>query len=228
MYRSESLKSSGGNNQGSYDFVSSSVGEQASGVYIFDVKSLVDTILPAQSVQSVPLIRANMTVKSFVLYSSSFSTSNEQGKLIRAYNISSSEAFLPAGRWLLQERGQLLGEFNLEALARSEVYTMKFGVDPDVLYRRKVSLVERNEKNETITYDVEYTFINAKEMRDIIVDLRESFAYQKYFEIASFPTHVPLTLYGNELRGEFVLPRKQVELSFNYRVIIYENNPKRQ
>jgi len=209
----------------SMSFPSLSVGEQASGIYFYDIKSLFDTILQPQSVQSVPLITANMTVKSFVIYSSSFSTTNDQGKLIRSYNISSSEAFLPAGRWLLQERGQFLGEFDLEALARSEIYTMKFGVDPDIRYQRKVSLVERNDQNETITYNVEYSFFNAKESRDITVEFHESFAYQKYFEMKSFSSQIPLHLFGSELRGEFVLPHSHVELSFSYQVIIYENNP---
>lgn len=206
------------------------LGEQASGIYIYKIENLRDSDLLPESVKSVSLIESNVTVKSFVRYSQSFSNSNSEGKLIRAYNIIPQQTFLPAGRWTLREQGRLIGEFKLDALAASQVYTVEFTVDSDISYRRQVTIVDRNQANETITYRVDYTFTNAKPIRSVHVDFIESFQYQNYYEMKNM-TRQPETIVsefrmsGSQLRGEFVLPGDRQESFLTYEVIIYERNP---
>ena len=156
---------------------------------------------------------------------------NTNGKLRQAYNITSLDAFLPKGHLMLREQGRFLGEVNLPNLGMNETYTMVFGVDGEVSYRRFVSLVRGDPDAGSVTYRVRYTFQNFKPSRDVRMDFTEAFSSYSYFQVQNISLideeeqRPALQLLGTDLRGQMSIPHGQEEQTFSYDVTIYKNKP---
>jgi len=207
------------------------IGEQASGTYVYRLTSPLSITLPPHSVKSVEFFNTNVTVEPFVAYSSVFSPVNSNGKLSNAYNLTSFDSFLPNGRLFLYDQERFVGEIDLPNLAIDETYTMIFGSDADISYRRQVKILEGNENSDSITYYVEYIFENSKTSRDVRVSFIESFSIFKYFQIRNISTSndnndLPdLVCYGTDLRGYMFLPRQHGQKKISYNLIIYKFKP---
>jgi hypothetical protein len=206
-------------------------GEQTSGTYVYQLSLPSSMILPPNSIKSVSFFQPNITVDSFCYYSSVFSPVNASGKLLNAYNLTSFNNFLPNGRLFLREQGRFLGQIDLPDLSMEETYTMLFGFDVDVLYRRQVEIIEGDENSDSITYYVEYVFENFKTLYDVRVYFTESFSLFKYFQIKNISTsndnkNFPdLISYGTDLRGYILLPRQNVPKIISYNIITYKFKP---
>jgi len=199
------------------------LGEQSSGTYVYQLSLPSSITLPPHSVKSVGFFQTNVTVESFSYYSFVFSPINSRGKLLNAYNLTSFNNFLPNGRLLVREQGRFLGQINLPNLSINETYTMVFGFDADITYRRQVEVLEGNDNSNSITYYVEYNFENCKLSRDVRVYFIESFSLFKYFQIRNISTtnDIPdLVSYGTDLRGLFYLPHKNGQKMISYNLIL--------
>jgi len=207
------------------------LGEQASGTYVYQLLLSSFMTLPSHSMKSVELLQVNVTVEPFLYYSSVFSPVNSRGKLLNAYNLTSLNAFIPNGCLLLREQGRFIGQINLPDLTVNETFTMVFGSDPDILYDRRVKIIEGDEDSDSITYYVEYVFENYKLTRDVRVYFMESFGLFKYFQVQNISTvnnqnNFPdLVLYGTDLRGYMVIPRQRSQIMFSYNLITYKDKP---
>jgi len=139
--------------------------------------------------------------------------------------------FLPNGRLFLREQGRFLGQVDLPDLSMGETYTMVFGVDADVSYRRQVKVVEGDENRDSMTYYVEYVFENFKKSEDVRVYFIESFSLFKYFQVKNVSTssdnknYPNLVTYGTDLRGYIFLPRQNVQKIISYNVVMYKFKP---
>jgi len=206
-------------------------GEQTSGTYVYQLSLPSSMILPSNSIKSVSFFQPNITVDSFSYYSSVFSPVNASGKLLNAYNLTSFNNFLPNGRLFLREQGRFLGQIDLPDLSMEETYTMLFGFDADVLYRRQVKIIEGDENSDSITYYVEYVFENFKTLYDVRVYFTESFSLFKYFQIKNISTsndnkNFPdLISYGTDLRGYILLPRQNIPKIISYNIVTYKFQP---
>ena len=215
------------------DFSSSvsSLGEQGSGTHVYQLPLPLNITLAPSAVQSIEFLQVNLAVDSFVTYSSRFTTVNTNGKLRQAYNISSVDAYLPKGRVMVREQGRLLGEISLPNLGMKEIYTMTFGFDDEVSYRRFVTIIRGDVDAQSVTYRVRYIFQNFKPNRDVCVDFTESFVSDPYFEVenisgVNYDEESPaLQLLGTDLRGQMSIPRGREEQTFRYDVTIYKNKP---
>jgi len=208
-----------------------SLGEDASGTYVYPLSLPSSVALPPRSLKSIQFLTPNVTVQSFAYYSSAFSPVNANGKLFKAYNLTALSHFLPNGRLLLREQGRFIGQTDLPDLSIDETYTMIFGYDADVCYRREVQVLKGDETQDSITYRVKYMFENAKLSRDIRVYFKESFSSFKYFQIENISTsnekdNLPdLISYGTDLRGYISLPRQGGEKMISYDLITYKYKP---
>jgi hypothetical protein len=208
-----------------------SLGEQASGTYVYQLPLPLPITLPSHSLKSVPFLKTFVTVESFLYYSSVFSPVNSNGRLLTAYNLTTMNNFLPCGRLFLREQGRFLGQIDLPNLPVNGTYTMIFGVDADVSYRRQVTVVEGNTNSDSITYYVEYVFENSKLSRNVQVYFLESFNLFKYFQIEnlSTPTNnnnlLNIKSYGTNLRGYIFVPYQNSQTMVSYNLIIYKYKP---
>jgi len=208
-----------------------SLGEQASGVYVYQLSIPTSITLPARSTKSIQFFQTNVTVEPFVYYSSIFLPVNTHGKLLNAYNLTSFNNFIPNGRLLLREQGRFVGQIDLPDLTIDETFTMILGYDADISYRRQVKILEGDENSDSITYYVEYTFENSKVSRDVRLYFIESFSPFKYFQIKNISTfndkkNVPdLVLYGTDLRGYMFIPRQGGQKMISYNLIMYNYKP---
>jgi len=188
-------------------------GERASGAYVFPLRPQSTVVLPPRSTTSIPFFEPQVKVDPFLSYSMLFSTVNSKGKLMKSYNLTSIDAYLPTGRLMLQEQGRFLGELNMPDLSIGEVHTMQFGYDADCSYQRRVSLLQLDESADKITYNVEIYIENRKPSRPVVIDWTESFADLKYFEVNKISIDMEkqpdLVLYGSELRGRFFTSTKK-------------------
>jgi hypothetical protein len=213
------------------DILSYQFGEQTSGTYVYQLSLPSSMILPPNSIKSVSFFQPNITIDSFCYYSSVFSPVNASGKLLNAYNLTSFNNFLPNGRLFLREQGRFLGQIDLPDLSMEETYTMLFGFDVDVLYRRQVEIIEGDENSDSITYYVEYVFENFKTLYDVRVYFTESFSLFKYFQIKNISTsndnkNFPdLISYGTDLRGYILLPRQNIPKIISYNIVTYKFQP---
>jgi len=210
-------------------FYADQMGEQASGAYVFQMRIPSSVVLPPHSSVSVPFFQPTVMVEPFFGYLSLFSPMNSKGKLFKAYNISSLETFLPAGRLMLHEQGRFIGELDMPGVAAGEVYAMHFGQDADVVYRRHVKILQGNADSDTVTYGVEINFENLKPSRDIFVDCMESFEEYNYFEVTQISMskdNMPdLVLYGTELRAKFPLQQQGGRKMISYNVTVHKTKP---
>jgi hypothetical protein len=218
----------------SYTSVSSSahsLGEQASGTYVYQLTTPLSVSLPARSLKSIRFFETNITVEPFVYYSSVFSGANSNGKLLNAYNITSLNAYLPGGRLRLREEERFVGEITLPDLSANETYTMIFGSDADVSYRRQVKMIQGDEDSDSVTYNVQYVFENYKSSRDVCLYFVESFPSVRYFEVKNisksnddkkFPD---LVSYGTELRGNLTIPSGRIQKMISYDITTYKAKP---
>jgi hypothetical protein len=204
------------------------LGEQATGTYVYQLEIPSSISLAPHSIKSMKFFQANITVESFLCYSSIFSTINSDGKLMKAYNITSHNDYIPNGRLILQEQGRFMGEINLPDITMGETYTMKFGYDADISYRREIRIIEGDENTDKITYHVKYLFENYKSSRDVHLYFTESFSSIKYFQIKNISTsndkkNLPdLISYGTDLRGYMIIPRQRGEKIISYNLIVYK------
>jgi len=211
------------------------MGEQARGTYVYQLTTPSPTItLLPRSTTSINFFEPHVNVDPFLYYSSSFMTYNTKGKLVKAYNITSLDAFMPRGRLMMREQGRFVGELDLPDLAIGETYTMQFGLDADVSYRRYVRIVQGDEDTDTIVYRIEIMFENRKVSRDIPIDFIESFGNYKYFDINNISmssdddrnNKMPdLVLYGTDLRGHMMLKRQGGQKVIKYEVTIHKTKP---
>jgi hypothetical protein len=210
-------------------FYADELGEQGSGAKVFQLRVPSGVILPPHSTTSVPFFEPHVNIDAFFSYSSLFSTVNTKEKLFKAYNITSLDTALPAGRLMLHEQGRFMGELDLPDLAAGEVYTMQFGYDAEVAYRRQVRILQGDDESNTVTYNVEITFENLKSSRDVFVDCTESFSEYKYFDVTRISMNnngMPdLTLYGSELRGNFPLQQRNGRKMISYDVTVHKVRP---
>jgi hypothetical protein len=204
------------------------LGEQATGTYVYQLATPSSIFLAPHSMKSITFFEANITVKPFLYYSSVFSPVNSDGKLTKAYNITSHNDYIPNGRLTLREQGRFMGEINLPDITMNETYTMKFGYDADVSYRRQVKIIQGDENADKMTYHVEYLFENYKSSRDVYLYFTESFSSIKNFEIKNISTlndneNLPaLVSYGTDLRGYMLIPRQRGQKMISYNVIVYK------
>jgi len=207
------------------------LGEQASGTYVYQLSLPLSITLPSRSLKSVPFLETFVTVESFLYYSSVFSPVNSNGRLLTAYNLTTMNNFLPNGRLFLREQGRFLGQIDLPNLPVNGTYTMIFGVDADVSYRRQVTVVEGDKHSDSITYYVEYVFENSKLSRNIQVYFLESFNLFKYFQIENLSTPknnnnlLNIKSYGTNLRGYIFVPYQNSQTMVSYNLIIYKYKP---
>jgi len=207
------------------------LGELATGTYVYQLSLPTPVTLPANSIKSVRFFQTNVTVEPFAYYSSTFSPVNSNGKLSKAYNLTSSSNFLPSGRLLVSEQGRFVGQMTLPTLSIGETYTMVFGVDADISYRRQVRIVEGDENSDSIKYYVEYVFENSKVSRDVRAYFTESFSLFKYYQIKNISTStdaekIPdLVSYGTDLRGFIYLPQQNGQKTISFNLIIYKVKP---
>jgi hypothetical protein len=205
-------------------------GEQASGTYVYQLET-PSILLPPRSMKSIKFSETNVTVVPFLYYSSVFSTLNSNGKLFKAYNITSLSTYLPDGHLRLREEGRFIGEISLPDLAVGETYTMTFGYDADVSYRRQVKMVQGTEDGDSVTYNVQYIFENYKPTRDVRLYFTESFSTFTYFEVKDISTSsddnkLPdLMSYGTELRGYMMIPRERGQKMISYNLTTYKVKP---
>jgi len=205
-----------------------SLGEQASGTYVYQLTTPLSISLPARSSKSIRFLETNITVEPFLYYSTVFSGANSNGKLLKAYNITSLDAYMPGGRLRLREEERFVGEITLPDLSANETYTMMFGSDADVSYRRQVKMIEGDEDSNSVTYNVQYVFENYKSTRDVHLYFIESFTSVKYFEIKNISTSnddkkfPDLVLYGTELRGNLTIPSGRVQKMISYDITTYK------
>jgi len=209
------------------------LGEQASGTYVYQLEMPTSISLLPYSMKSIKFFESNVTVESFLYYSSVFSTVNSNGKLFKAYNITSLKTYIPNGRLTLREQGRFMGEINLPDLTAGETHTMTFGYDADVIYRRQVDIVDGNEHTDSVTYHVEYVFENYKSSRDVRLYFVESFSAFKYFQVKNISTsngnkQLPdLVVYGTDLRGFMTIPCQHGQKVISYNVVMYRVKPRR-
>jgi len=210
------------------------LGEQASGVYVYQLKTPSTTItLPPRSTTSIDFFEPQITVDSFLSYSSIFTTFNTKGKLAKTYNITSVDAYVPTGRLVMLEQGRFIGEVDLPDLTIGEIYTVQFSYDADVSYRRRVNMLQGDEDSESVVYGVEIMFENRKPLRDIPIDFTESYSAYKYYEVNNISTTVgdnnekvvDLVLYGTDLRGHFMLKRQGGQKFIRYEVTVHKTKP---
>jgi hypothetical protein len=206
------------------------LGERASGTYVYELSLPSSIVLPGRSLKSIPFLQTNVTVESFLYYSSVFSPVNSNGKVLNAYNLTSMNDFLPNGRLLLREQGRFIGQVDLPNLSTNETYTMIFGSDAEVSYRRQVTVLQGDENSDSITYYVEYAFENCKPSRDVQVYFLESFSLFKNFQIQNISTvpnnnNLPnIRSYGTDLRGYIFIPRQCSQTMISYNFFVYKNN----
>ena len=188
--------------------------------------------IPERTLKSIRFLETQVNVESFYYYSSFFSAMNSQDKLLVAYNLTSMENFLPAGRLLLREQGRFLGQIDVPDIPVNSTYTMIFGADADVSYRREVTVLPEEYNDRSMIYYVEYVFENVKPSRDVVVYFSESFSAFKSFEIEDFsrPRNdldlMDIQLRGTDLRGYFVLPRQAEPFVISYKLLVYKARPK--
>jgi len=205
--------------------------ERTSRKHIYQLSIPSPVTLPPFSLKSLRFFETNVTVEPFIYYSSAFLPLNSTGKLLDAYNLTSFNDFIPNGRLLLREQGRFIGQINLPDLSFGETYTMVFGYDTDVSYRRQVNILDGDENSDSITYYVEYIFKNSKSTRDVRVYFIESFSSFQYFQVKNISTsndnrnNPDLISYGTDLRGYMFIPRQGVEKTISYTLIIYKYQP---
>jgi hypothetical protein len=205
--------------------------EKAVDTHVYQLPLSSSILLPPRSQKSVKFMETDVKVTSFVHYRSDFSTGNSTGKLFNAYNITCLNNFLPTGRLLLREHGRFIGQMNLPDLTLGETYTMVFGFDANVVYRRQVILVDGDDDSDSVTYNVTYTFENYKPSYDIRLYFVESFNYLDNFEISNISTsmddkHLPdLVIDGTVLRGYVTIPRQRRERMISYQIITRKAKP---
>jgi hypothetical protein len=199
--------------------------------YAYQLETSSSIVLPSRSMKSIKFFETNLTVESFFYYSSIFSTVNSNGKLFKAYNITSRNAYIPSGRLVLSEQGRFVGEINLPDLDVNETSTMTFRYDADVSYRRQVTIIEGDEDTDSMTCNVEYEFENAKSSRDVRLYFVESLSSLTYFEVKDISTAngnntLPdLISFGSDLRGYMVIPRQHGTKMISYKVVMYKAKP---
>jgi len=214
-----------------FTFKTRSLGEQATGTYVYQLSVPSSITLPARSIKSVQFFETNITVEPFAYYSAPFSTVNSNGNLLNAYNLTSLNTFIPNGLLLLRDQGRFVGQIELPDLSINETYTVVFGAEADVSYRRQVEILEGDENSDSITYHVEYTFENSKLSRDVRVYFVESFSSFRYFQVQNISTsndkiNVPdLVSYGTDLRGYIFLPHQHNQKMISYNLITYKFKP---
>jgi len=211
------------------------MGERASGNYVYQLTTPSSTIvLPPRSTTSINFFEPRVTVESFLYYSLPFTMYNTKGKLMKAYNLTSIDMFMPKGRLMMREQGRFVGELDLSDLSVGETHTMQFGYDADVFYRRRVNILQGDEDSDTIVYGIEIMFENRKQLRDVVIDFNESFGDYKYFEINNISSTLSddtnnrmpdLVLYGTELQGNMVLKRQNDRKLIKYEVTIHKIKP---
>lgn len=208
------------------------LGEQASGTVVYQLSLPSSVTVPARSLKSVRFLETRVVIDSFCYYSSLFTPVNSKGKLLTAYNLTSIENFLPNGRLLLREQGRFLGQLDIPDVPVNSTYTMIFGADADVSYRRQVSVLSTEDNDRTMSYRVDYIFENIKPSRDIPVYFSESFNSMKSFEIEelSRPMNnvnlLNIELRGTDLHGYFLLPRQGNPVMISYKVLIFKDKPR--
>jgi len=208
-----------------------SLGEQASGTFVYQLNTPSALTLSPRSTTSINFFEPHVSVDAFLCYSAPFSTFNTKGKLAKAYNVTSLDSYVPSGRLMLREQGRFMGELTLPNLAVGETYKMLFGYDAEVFYRRQVNIVKGDEDSETIVYGIQIMFENHKLSRDILVDFTESFQHYKYFEVNNISTGmgsdklVDLVLYGTDLQGRMMLKRQGGQKLIKFEVTIYKDKP---
>jgi hypothetical protein len=202
-------------------------GEQTNGLRIYQLPQR-SIVLPPRSTTSIPFFEPHVNIAPFLYYNSPFTPINTKGKLFKTYNITAVDEFMPAGRLVLQEQGRFLGQMNLPDLTVGETYTMQFGYDADVAYRRVVKMVQGREDSEMITYNVQITFENFKTSDEVMIGFTESFSAYKYFEVNEISMNnenMPnLVLCGTELQGRFKL-RQGGQKMISYNVVLYKIKP---
>jgi len=210
-------------------FYADQMGEQATGAYVFQMRIPSSIVLPPHSSVSVPFFQPSVKVEPFFGYLALFSPMNSKGKLFKAYNITSLETFLPAGRLMLSEQGRFIGELDMPGIAVGEVYATHFGQDADLVYRRRVEILQGNADSDMLTYGVKITFENLKPSRDVVVDCMESFEEYNFFEVAQISMsneNMPdFVLRGNELRSKFSLPQQSGRKTISYNVTVHKKKP---
>ena len=208
------------------------LGEQASGTVVYQLSLPSSVTVPARSLKSVRFLETRVDVDSFFYYSSLFSPINSKGKLLTAYNLTSLENFLPNGRLLLREQGRFLGQIDIPDVSVNSTYTMLFGADADVSYRRQVSVLSDEDNDHTMSYRVEYVFENVKPLRDVPVYFSESFNSFKSFQIEELSRPINndnllnIELRGTDLHGYFLLPRQSIPMMISYKVLIFKDKPR--
>ncbi|CAF4010670.1 unnamed protein product, partial [Rotaria sordida] len=202
--------------------------EQASGTHIYELSLPSSITLIPRSIKSIKFFETNVTIERFLYYSSVFSTVNSHGKLLNSFNLTSHNNFIPNGFLTLHEQGRFIGQIYLPDITQGETYTMKFGYDADVIYRRQVKILEDNKKSKSITYNVEYIFENYKSSHDVHLYFIESFTSLKYFQIKNISIsndnkNLPdLISYGTDLRGYMIIPCQRIPKIISYNLITYK------
>ncbi|CAF3229271.1 unnamed protein product [Rotaria sp. Silwood2] len=205
--------------------------EQAGGTYVYQLSLPSSITLEARSLKSIKFFETNITIERFLYYSSVFSTVNSYGKLLNAFNLTSHNNFIPNGLLTLHEQGRFIGQINLPDITQGETYTMQFGYNSDVTYRRQVKIVQGNENSKSIIYYVEYIFENYKLSHDVHLYFIESFKSLKYFRIKNISTsknnnNLPdLVSYGTDLRGYITIPCQRIQKVISYKLITYTIKP---
>jgi len=200
--------------------------ENGDGTHVYQLSMPSPVALPPYSLKSLEFLTPNVTVKSFATYSSIFLPYNVSGKLYKTYNLTSCETFLPAGRLVFREQGRFVGQVNLPDLSINENYTINFGYDSDVNYRREVEVLDGDVDGDRIIYEVKYFFENINVSRDIRVYFSESFSLFNYYQIKNISTSKDT--FDNQdsyLRGSIYLPRQSEEKMISYQLFIYKDKP---
>jgi len=131
----------------------------------------------------------------------------------------------------LREEERFVGEITLPDLAANETYTMMFGSDNDVSYRRQVKMIQGDESSDSMTYNVQYVFENYKSSRDVRLYFVESFSSIRYYAVKNISTSndekkfPDLEVYGTELRGNLMIPSGRVQKMISYDITTYKTKP---
>lgn len=185
--------------------------------YVYRLTLPVPIAIPPKSITSVQFTEANISAIPYLTSITIFSPMNITGNLVKTYNLTSMNSYIPSGEMFYHEQARFVDQLTLPELAQNETYILSTDADLDVNYDRQVRLVPSNRTNdESLTYDVDFTFKNTKQF-DVPVAFSESFYVFKNYQIENISPK--LTIVNYSIEGKFVVPKRD-EITVSYRVTI--------
>lgn len=130
---------------------------ESGGLYRYDLSQ--PFTLEVGGTYTLPFVKPQTKVTSFVSATSYFYPQNTEGNLSRMYKFTSTE-FLPRGTVTVREDGRIVGQAQIPDLTANKETQLSLGQDADVSFKREVKTVSQSDSK--AVFNVTLTLKNNK------------------------------------------------------------------